>query len=83
MQFEEPDELYIPVYNNTLKDIIIEADTEISEIKIYSTDVDICQMAVGELDEKHSTIHKCNNAISSMKMMAWMKRKKKKPSCIT
>jgi hypothetical protein len=62
LQFEEPDELYIPVYNITLEDIIIEADTEISEIKIYSTDVDVCQMAVVELDEKHSTIHECNNA---------------------
>ncbi len=62
MQFEEPHELSIPVYNNMHKDIIIEADTEIAEIKIYSTDVDVCRMAIGELDEQHSTIHKCNNA---------------------
>jgi hypothetical protein len=40
MQFEEPHKLYIPVYYNTLEDIIIEADTEIAEIKMYSTDVD-------------------------------------------
>jgi hypothetical protein len=58
MQFEEPHELYIPVYNNTHKDIAIEADTE---IEIYLTDVDVCQMAVGELDEHHSTINECNN----------------------
>jgi hypothetical protein len=62
MQFEEPHELYIPVYNNTLEDIVIEADTKIAEIEIYSTDVDVCRMAVGELDEQHASIHECNNA---------------------
>jgi hypothetical protein len=62
MQFEELHELYIPVYNNTHEDIDIEADTEITEIEIYSTDVNVCCMAIGELDEHHSTTHQCNNA---------------------
>jgi hypothetical protein len=34
MQFDAPHELYIPVYNNTLEDIVIDADTEIAEIEI-------------------------------------------------
>jgi hypothetical protein len=62
MQFDAPHELYIPVYNNTLEDIVIDADTEIAEIKIYLTDVDVCRMAVGELDEQHASVHECNNA---------------------
>ncbi len=62
MQFDAPHELYIPVYNNTLEDIVIDADTEIAEIKIYSTDVDVCRMAVRELDEQHASVHECNNA---------------------
>jgi hypothetical protein len=46
----------------THEHIVIEADNEIAEIKIYSTDVDVCRMAVGELDEQHASIHECNNA---------------------
>ncbi len=49
------------MYNNTLEDIIIEADTKIAEIEIYSTDVDVCRMAVRELDEQHASIHECKN----------------------
>jgi hypothetical protein len=62
MQFEEPHELYIPVYNNTHEDIVIKADTKIAKIKIYSMDIDICRKAILELDEHHFTMHECNNA---------------------
>jgi hypothetical protein len=61
-QFEQPHELYILVYNNTHEDIIIEANTDKAEIKIFLMDVEIGCIVIGEMDEHHSEIHACMNA---------------------
>jgi len=56
MQFEAPHELYIPLYNNTHEDIVIEADTDIAEIEIYASDISVYHIAVREYDMPPITI---------------------------